>query len=185
MKRKINKLKIKWKNSLLRRILKQKGEIRHLKELLEETKKQNHYLVDQKNLDELKIRELMLEVSKKAILILVLALFIPTVNAKTYSKNECKQYALQQVINRGWTIKDYNNLVKLWNKESNWKATTVNKRSGACGIPQANPCKKMKKYGKDYKTNCKVQIKWGLVYIKSRYKTPTKAWQFFQRKHWY
>ena len=33
------------------------------------------------------------------------------------------------------------------------------------------PCKKMKKYGKDYKTNCKVQIRWGLDYIKRRYKT--------------
>ena len=68
MKERINKtisiLKIKWKNSLLRKNLKLKREIKKLKEILEETKKQNHYLLDQKNLDEIKIRELTLEVKK-------------------------------------------------------------------------------------------------------------------------
>ena len=122
---------------------------------------------------------------KKILLILFMLIFITKVEAKTYTKKECKEYAYKQVLKKGWTIKDYKNLVKLWTKESNWNAKAVNKRSGACGIPQANPCKKMKKYGTDYKTNCKVQIRWGLVYIKSRYKTPTRAWQFFQKKHWY
>lgn len=68
MKNKIKKLKLKieiaWKNSLLRKNLKLKREIKKLKEILEETKKQNHYLLDQKNLDEIKIRELTLEVKK-------------------------------------------------------------------------------------------------------------------------
>lgn len=61
----ILKIKISWKNSLLRKNLKLKGEIKRLKQLLEETKKQNHYLLDQKNIDEIKIRELMLEVNKQ------------------------------------------------------------------------------------------------------------------------
>lgn len=122
----------------------------------------------------------------KKIILGVLAFLLATnVQAKTYTKKECKQYAYQEVIKRGWTINDYNNLVKLWEKESHWNTKARNKRSGACGIPQAHPCKKMKKYGKDYKTNCKVQIKWGLSYIKGRYKTPTKAWQHFKRKRWY
>lgn len=68
MKNKIKKLKLKieiaWKNSLLRKNLRLKREIKKLKEILEETKKQNHYLLDQKNLDEIKIRELTLEVKK-------------------------------------------------------------------------------------------------------------------------
>ena len=122
---------------------------------------------------------------KKILLILLMLVFITNVEAKTYTKQQCKQYTLQQTLKKGWTIQDYKNLVKLWTKESNWNAKAVNKRSGACGIPQANPCNKMKKYGNDYRTNCKVQIRWGLVYIKSRYKTPTKAWQFFQRKPGY
>lgn len=117
--------------------------------------------------------------------VLIVLLLIPMlVNAKTYTKKECKQYAYEQVIKRGWSIQDYNNLEKLWQKESGWRAKAKSK-SGACGIPQAKPCKKMKKYGKDYKTNCKVQIRWGLDYIKKRYKTPTKAWNHFKKKRWY
>lgn len=122
---------------------------------------------------------------KKLIVILVMVLLIPHIQAKTYSKKECKNYAYNEVIKRGWTLQDYNDLVKLWNKESNWNAKAKNKKSGACGIPQAKPCSKMKKYGKDYKTNCKVQIKWGLNYIKKRYKTPSKAWKHFKKKRWY
>jgi len=122
---------------------------------------------------------------KKLAIVLVLLMFIPNVNAKTYTKKQCKQYAYQQVIKNGWTTADYNNLVKLWQKESSWNYKAKNKRSGACGIPQAKPCSKMKKFGKDYKTNCKTQIRWGLWYIKKRYKTPTKAWKHFQKRHWY
>ena len=77
------------------------------------------------------------------------------------------------------------NLVKLWNRESHWNAKAYNKRSGACGIAQAHPCSKMKKYGKDYRTNCKVQINWGLNYIKKRYKNPTKAWNSVLKRGWY
>lgn len=122
---------------------------------------------------------------KKMALILLIILMPISLQAKTYSKKQCKQYAYTQVLKKGWSLNDYNNLVKLWQKESGWNAKARNRRNGACGIPQAYPCSKMKKYGKDYKTNCKVQIKWGLQYIKSRYKTPTKAWKHFQKKHWY
>ena len=117
------------------------------------------------------------------ILVISMMVFVPT--TKAYTKAQCKSYAYKQVLKKGWSKADYNNLVKLWNKESGWNAKAKNKYSGACGIPQALPCKKMKKYGKDYKTNCKTQIRWGLDYIKNRYKTPTKAWQHFQKKHWY
>ena len=112
-------------------------------------------------------------------------LCMPNVEAKTYTKKQCKQYAYEQVIKNKWTITDYNNLVKLWQRESGWNYKAKNKRSGACGIPQAYPCSKMKKFGKDYKTNCKTQIKWGLWYIKKRYKNPTNAWKHFQKKRWY
>lgn len=123
---------------------------------------------------------------KKIIIVLLfLFLMIGTVEAKTYTKKQCKQYAYEQVLKKGWSVTDYNNLVKLWQRESSWNAKARNKRSGACGIPQALPCKKMKSEGKDYKTNCKTQIRWGLKYIKRRYKTPTKAWKHFQKKHWY
>ena len=124
---------------------------------------------------------------KKIVLsMLVMVMFLPCVDAKTYTKKECKAYAHKLVIKTyKWKEKDYKNLVKLWNYESNWNAKSYNKRSGACGIAQATPCSKMKSYGKDYKTNCKVQIKWGLAYIKRRYKTPTKAWNHVKKTGWY
>ena len=122
---------------------------------------------------------------KKLILIVCFLLLPMNLQAKTYTKKQCKQYAYQQIIKNGWTVNDYNNLVKLWQKESGWNYKAKNKRSGACGIPQAKPCSKMKKFGKDYKTNCKTQIRWGVYYIKGRYGNPTKAWKHFQRKRWY
>ena len=113
-------------------------------------------------------------------------MFIPNINAKTYSKSECKLYAKNLVISKyRWKSKDYDNLVKLWNRESSWNAKAYNKRTNSCGIPQAHPCSKIKTFGSDYKTNCKVQIKWGLNYIKKRYNTPTKAWKHFKKTRWY
>ena len=124
----------------------------------------------------------------KYILVLVFALllFVPSVDAKTYSKKECKQYARNLVINKyHWSIKDYKNLVKLWNRESGWNVKAYNRRINACGITQAAPCSKMRSAGADYRTNCKTQIKWGLKYIKRRYKTPTKAWKHFKKYNGY
>ena len=122
---------------------------------------------------------------KLIIAVFVIMMFLPNIEAKTYSKKTCKQYAYEQVLKKGWTIQDYKSLDKLWKYESGWNAKAYNKRSGACGIAQAKPCSKMKKYGKDYKTNCKVQINWGLSYIKKRYKNPTKAWAHVKKTGWY
>ena len=58
-------------------------------------------------------------------------------------------------------------------------------KNGACGLYQAYPCKKMKKFGKNYKTSYKVQTKWGLNYIYYRYGSPVNAWNFWQKHHWY
>ena len=128
----------------------------------------------------------MKQIAKIMVVLLLAIIFIPNIEAKSFSKKVCKQYAHDLVIKKyHWSLKDYNNLVKLWNYESHWNAKAYNKRTGACGIPQAHPCSKMKKYGKDYRTNCKVQIKWGLNYIKKRYKTPTKAWNHGKKKGWY
>lgn len=102
-----------------------------------------------------------------------------------YNVGEIQSYAHSLVLSYGWTEEDYNKLVLLWYRESSWNPNAVNKRSGACGIPQANPCSKMAKYGKDYRTNYKVQVAWGMDYIKARYQTPQNAWAFWQKNHWY
>ncbi|MGB8221508.1 MAG: transglycosylase SLT domain-containing protein [Polyangiales bacterium] len=75
-------------------------------------------------------------------------------------------------------------LDKLWQAESHWNHRARNKRTGACGIPQAYPCNKMsdwgKVYGVDYRANPWPQIAWGLQYIEKRYRTPCAAWNHFQ-----
>ena len=75
-------------------------------------------------------------------------------------------------------------LENLWQAESHWNHRARNKRSGACGIPQAYPCNKMrdwgKAYGVDYRSNPWPQIAWGLHYIDKRYGTPCKAWRKFK-----
>lgn len=103
----------------------------------------------------------------------------------SYNKSELQQYAYDLVISYGWTENDYECLVKLWNRESGWRPNAVNKSSGACGIPQALPCKKMASEGSDYQTNGKTQIRWGLKYIKNRYGSPSKAWAHSQQTGWY
>lgn len=76
-------------------------------------------------------------------------------------------------------------LDKLWYAESHWDHRAVNKRSGACGIPQSYPCRKMadwgKTYGLSYRRNPWPQIAWGLQYIDKRYGTPCKAWNRFKK----
>lgn len=78
-------------------------------------------------------------------------------------------------------------LQTLWMNESGWNHTAQNPTSSAYGIPQALPGRKMSSAGDDWRTNPETQIKWGLQYIKDRYKTPCQAWDFWQSKnpHWY
>lgn len=102
------------------------------------------------------------------------------------NKKVYQSYAHDLVINKyGWTEKDFDALVILWQKESGWNPKAKNKHSGAYGIPQALPGSKMKSAGADWKTNYKTQIKWGLKYIKKRYGSPSKAYGHFKKKGWY
>ena len=76
-----------------------------------------------------------------------------------------------------------NCLIYLWDHESGWNPNSVNKSSGACGIPQAYPCNKISK--QQGSNDWKAQIRWGLNYINSRYKNPCSAWNHFKNKKWY
>ena len=101
------------------------------------------------------------------------------------SQKEMMDYALEQVIAKGWLKSEYEAVVSIVIKESSWNANSVNRSSGACGLFQAYPCSKAIKDYPDYMTNYKSQIDWGLNYIKERYGTPKKAWAFWQEHHWY
>lgn len=102
-----------------------------------------------------------------------------------YSIGEMQQYAHNMILEYGWTEDDYQALVLIVYKESSWRPEAVNKKSKSCGLFQAYPCSKMAKYGKDYRTNYKVQMKFGFEYIKARYGNPQSAWAFWQKHHWY
>lgn len=103
----------------------------------------------------------------------------------TYNKGEMQQYAHNLVYQYGWGEDDYYAIVMIVNHESSWRPNAVNKKSGSCGLFQAYPCSKMAKYGKDYRTNYKTQMKFGFEYIKARYGNPQSAWAFWQKNHWY
>lgn len=85
----------------------------------------------------------------------------------------------QMAAARGWTGANWNALYLIWMRESGWNPRSVNRSSGACGIPQAYPCSKIP----DKSTAG--QIKWGLDYIARRYGSPSAAWAHWQRNHSY
>lgn len=119
------------------------------------------------------------------VVLLLLMINVSVVDAKV-TKSQIKEYTRKTMYNKyGWGNEEYNALVKIIDRESSWNHKAVNKKSKACGLFQALPCKKMRTHGKDYKTNFKTQVKWGLNYIKNRYGSPTKAWEFWQTHHWY
>ncbi|HEU5223595.1 MAG TPA: transglycosylase SLT domain-containing protein [Candidatus Lumbricidophila sp.] len=93
--------------------------------------------------------------------------------------------AAAQVAARGWPSTEFDCLVALWNKESNWRVNAHNPSSGAYGIPQALPGTKMATAGADWATNPVTQITWGLGYIAGRYGSPCGAWGHSQARGWY
>jgi len=86
-----------------------------------------------------------------------------------------KYIAKFQSAKYGWDAKQFSCLNILWTQESHWNFKARNGASGAFGIPQALPADKMKIMGADWRTNPTTQIKWGILYIKLRYKTPCNA----------
>ncbi|MER7009232.1 lytic transglycosylase domain-containing protein [Dactylosporangium sp. NPDC000555] len=100
-----------------------------------------------------------------------------------YSGN--KKIGCAVLVGYGFGLDQMPCLEKLWDKESHWNASALNKSSGAYGIPQALPGNKMATVGADWKTNPETQIRWGLNYIKGRYSTPCGAWSHSQSKGWY
>ena len=103
-----------------------------------------------------------------------------TKKVKVASYSEYQQYAKSY---GNYDDTQMNCLINLWNHESGWNPNSYNKKSGACGIPQALPCSKISK--SEGSNGWKAQIRWGVKYINARYKTPCGAWNHFTKKHWY
>jgi Transglycosylase SLT domain len=90
----------------------------------------------------------------------------------------------------GWgSGAEWDALLALWEKESNWNNHADNPSSHAYGIPQALPYTKMQKAGwpesAGGQSDPQVQIRWGLDYIKGRYGRPSVAWSHEKVNNWY
>lgn len=106
-------------------------------------------------------------------------------NAPVPEVGSAKDFALKTVTARGWEFTQYSCLVKLWERESNWRWSATNKSSGAYGIPQSLPATKMASAGSDWRTNPETQIRWGVGYIDSRYGSPCAALAHSDEHNWY
>lgn len=101
------------------------------------------------------------------------------------SPGTAKAYAFDLLTSLNFGEDQYSCLVKLWNRESNWRVSAMNKSSGAYGIPQSLPASKMATEGPDYLTNPETQIRWGVKYIKGRYGSPCGALAHSDKLGWY
>jgi len=97
-----------------------------------------------------------------------------------------KVYAKTQLSKFGWdNPTQWECLLSLWTKESNWRPDAYNKtpvyqngeKLHAGGIPQI--------LGLDPDTTVERQIKRGLIYLESRYGSPCSAWRFWSSNFWY
>ena len=105
--------------------------------------------------------------------------------APTPEPGSVKAFALAQVESKGWDYDQFSCLVKLWERESNWRWNATNKSSGAYGIPQSLPATKMAKAGADWRTNPETQVRWGIGYIDGRYGSPCAALVHSDEHNWY
>jgi len=97
-----------------------------------------------------------------------------------------RQIARAMLARFHWSAaRQFRALNKLWTQESGWRVHAYNRHSGARGIPQADPGRKMASAGPDWATSASTQIRWGLRYIRSRYGSPRAAWGHEVNAGWY
>ena len=96
-----------------------------------------------------------------------------------------RQIAKAMLVHRfGWKAWQFKYLNRLWAIESGRDRYASNPYSGAYGIPQAVPGSKMASAGPGWQWNARTQIRWGMRYIKDRYRTPYWAWRHLHACGW-
>lgn len=70
-------------------------------------------------------------------------------------------------------------------RESGWNAAASNRSSGAFGLCQALPGRKMASAGSDWASNPVTQLKWCSGYAHSRYGSWSAAYNAWVSKHWW
>ena len=91
----------------------------------------------------------------------------------------------EMMIAAGISPSDFTYATYIFQKESGFRHTAINKSSGATGICQALPGSKMASAGADYMTNPVTQLKWCNSYAIGRYGSWANAYNFWTAKHWW
>lgn len=99
---------------------------------------------------------------------------ITIIGTKVIYPSDAINLGEQMAAAHGWTGDQWDALYTLWMHESGWNPNARNGSSGACGIPQANPCSKIGDM------SAAGQITWGLGYITTRYGDPVHAWAYWK-----
>jgi hypothetical protein len=105
-----------------------------------------------------------------------------TTDAVLSSANGNEQLANRMAAAAGWDAGEQQCLDALWTRESGFRSDAVNPDSGATGIPQLLPSVHVIPSGW---SDPRVQIRWGLRYIRGRYGDPCGAWGHEQSEGWY
>ncbi|WP_157074514.1 hypothetical protein [Janibacter corallicola] len=102
-------------------------------------------------------------------------------------REDPKPWARQMAFEAGYSDREWMCLHDLWLGESAWAWDSTNPESGAYGIVQALPPKKMASAGPDWRTNPITQMRWGIDYIEASYGDACSALQFWYEHdpHWY
>jgi len=116
----------------------------------------------------------------------VAALAVRRKHHKHHHRHRTARQIARRMLHRfHWSKRQFRYLDWLWNRESSWNVYASNPWSGAYGIPQAVPGAKMASAGRSWQTSARVQIRWGLRYIRARYGSPRRAWGHEISLGWY
>ena len=85
----------------------------------------------------------------------------------------------------GISPSDYGYVNYIITRESHWNPLAKNRSSGATGVCQALPGKKMASAGADWETNPITQLRWCNGYAISRYGSWRKAYEFWTTHKWW
>lgn len=74
---------------------------------------------------------------------------------------------------------------QLIHRESRWQVTATNPSSGAYGLPQALPGRKMASAGANWRTSARTQLRWFFSYVKARHGGACLALAHSHARGWY
>lgn len=102
----------------------------------------------------------------------------------TVPAGEMQEWAHNWLISNGYSEADFTATVFIITHESGWRVNAMNP-SGAYGLPQALPGRKMSSAGADWATNYQTQLRWFWNYCNGRYGSIQGAYSYWMKHHNY